>query len=281
MNLVAGIRKYGVVLFILFAVWFAGNTPSVLAADYLTGSGCSVSNVGYLNELAKEYERRTGVKVFVRGGGSVVGIEDLRGGKVDFAAACRGKEAGDPDDLQFIQVAWDVLAFIVHKTNPVDNITLDQVRAIYSANITNWRQLRGLDTPIKTYVSRPKKGLSGVEASTKKMVLKGKDPVSSPHIYPVVSSGIVEQMVEGTPEGFATTGYASARRRKVKMLKVNGITPTYKNIIDGRYPLKRPLFILVPKNHRPEVKKFVDYALGKDGQQFIRSQGVVPLLDLK
>lgn len=82
MNLVAGIIKYGVVLI----------------------------------ELAKDYERRTGVKVFARGGGSVVGIEDLRGGKVNFAAACRAKEAGDPNDLQFIQVAWDVLAFIVHKT---------------------------------------------------------------------------------------------------------------------------------------------------------------------
>jgi len=93
----ADIRKYGVV-FILLVVWFGGNKPSALAADYLTGSGCSVSNVGYLNELAKDYEKRTGVKVFVRGGGSVVGIEDLRGGKVDFAAACRAKEAGDPED---------------------------------------------------------------------------------------------------------------------------------------------------------------------------------------
>ena len=57
---------------------------------------------------------------------------------------------------------------------PADNITLDQVRAIYSANITNWGQLKGLDSPIKTYVSRPRKGLSGVEVSTKKWCLKGK-----------------------------------------------------------------------------------------------------------
>ncbi len=115
MNPRTGKRMYGVVLF-LVVVWLAGNAPWATAADYLTGSGCSVSNVGYHNDLAKDYERRTGVKVFVRGGGSVVGIEDLRGGKVNFAAACRAKEAGDPNDLQFIQVAWDVLALIVHKT---------------------------------------------------------------------------------------------------------------------------------------------------------------------
>lgn len=276
----ADVRRYKVV-FILFVVWFAGNLPAALAADYLTGSGCSVSNVGYLNELAKDYEKRTGVKVFVRGGGSVVGIEDLRNGKVDFAAACRQREAGDPDDVQFIQVAWDVLVFIVHKSNPVDNITLDEVRAIYSGKITNWRQLKGADAPIQTYMSRPKRGLSGVEASARKMVLNGKDPVISPHVQFVASTGIVEQMVEGTAEGFATTGFTSARKRDVKMLKMSGVSPTYKNIVDGRYPLKRQLFILLPRNPKPEAKRFVDYVLGKDGQQFIRSQGVVPLLDLK
>jgi phosphate transport system substrate-binding protein len=280
MKLGAEVRRHRVV-FILLVVWFAGNLPSVFAADYLTGSGCSVSNVGYLNELAKDYEKRTGVKVFVRGGGSVVGIEDLRGGKVDFAAACRAKEAGDPEDVQFIQVAWDVLVFIVHKTNPVGNITLDQVRAIYSGNITNWKQLKGVDAPIRTYVSRPKRGLSGVEASTRKMVLKGKDPVTSPYIYSVASTGIVEQMVEDTPEGFATTGYTSARKRAVTMLKLSGVHPTYKSIVSGRYPLRRPLFILVPKNPKPEVKRFIDYVLGKEGQEFIRSQGVVPLTDLR
>jgi phosphate transport system substrate-binding protein len=280
MRLGAGARIIGVA-FLSLDVWFIGNLQTALAADYLTGSGCSVSNVGYLTELAKDYERRRGVKVFVRGGGSVVGIEDLRSGKVDFAAACRAKEAGDPEDVEFVQVAWDVLVFIVHKTNPVGNITLDAVRAIYSGNVTNWKQLKGIDAPIKTYISRPKKGLSGVEASTRKMVLNGKDPVTSPHIYSVASTGIVEQMVEDTPEGFATTGYTSARKRNVKMLKVGGVAPTHKNIIGLRYPMKRPLFILVPRSPKPEVKKFVDYVLGKEGQEFIRSQGVVPLMDLK
>jgi len=251
------------------------------AADYLTGSGCSVSNVGYLTELAREYERRTGIKVFVRGGGSVVGIEDLRSGKVDFAAACRGKETGDPEDVRFVQVAWDVLVFIVHKSNIVGNITLDQVRSIYAGKITNWKQVKGADVLIKTFLSRPKKGLSGVEASTKTMVLNGKDPVQSPHIFSVASTGLVEQMVDDTPEGFATTGYSSARKRDVKMLKVNGVAPTYKNIIGGRYPLRRPLYILMPNNPKRGVKNFVDFAVGKEGQQFIRSLGVVSLLDLK
>lgn len=269
----------GLLLFFLFL----GGMGSLSAANaqYLTASGCSVSNVGYLTELAKEYERRTGVKVFVRGGGTVLGIEDLREGKVDFAASCRERAAGDPKDIQFIQVAWDALVFVSHKSNPVDNVSLDDVRAIYAGKITNWKQLKGSDMPIKIFISRVKKGLSGVEGSTNNLVLKGIEPVETPNTMFLASTGIVEQMVEDTPEAFATTGFSSARKRNVKMFKVSGSSPTGKNIVNGTYPLKRPLFILLPAKPNPQAKKFVDFVLGREGQQFISSQGMVSLRDIK
>lgn len=267
-------------LFLLFPLLFS-CPPKAHAAGYLTVSGCSISNVGYLTALAEEYERRTGVKIFVRGGGSVVGIEDLRSGKVDFAASCRPRDAGDPADVTYIQVAWDALAFIVHRSNPVESVTLDEVRSIYAGRITDWRQLKGSEAPIKVFISRTKKGLSGVEASTQHLVLNGKEPLETANAVFVASSGIVEQMVEENPEGFATTGITSARKRNVKILKVNGIAPTNKAIINNQYPLKRPLFILMPKNPKPEVKKFVDFTLSKTGQRFIQSLNVVSILDVK
>jgi phosphate transport system substrate-binding protein len=266
-------------LLISLAVFFV-KSPSA-HSESITGSGCSVSNVGYLQELAKEYERQTGVRVLVRGGGTVVGIEDVRKGEVDFAAACRNKSVDDPADVDFIQVAWDALAFIVHKSNPLDNISLDEVRAIYSGKITNWKQLKGKDSPIKIFVSKPRKGLSGVEGSLLALVLKGKGIAETDHTAFLPSSAIVEQMVEDTPGGFATTGFSSARKRDVKMLKVNGISADKKNIKNNRYPLKRPLFLLVPRRAKPAVKKFVDFALSNKGQKFISSQGVVSLIDLK
>jgi phosphate transport system substrate-binding protein len=267
---------------LFFALFSAALfTVDPARAEYLTASGCSVSNVGYLTELAREYERLTGIKVYVRGGGTLVGIEDLRGGKVDFAASCRQRTNDDPKDIQFVQVAWDALVFISHKTNPITNISLDDVRAIYDGRITNWKQITGIDARIKVFISRARKGLSGVEWSTKEMVLKGKDPVETPHTVSLASTAIVEQMVEDTPEGFATTGFSSARKRDVKILKVNGVAPTQKNIINGRYPLKRPLFILLPQKPKPETKKFLDFVLSKAGQRFISSQGVVSLLDIQ
>lgn len=255
--------------------------PSFVYSEHITISGCSVSNVGYLSDLAKEYEKRTGIKVLTRGGGSALGLEELTEGKVDMAAACRKKIADDPADIEFIQVAWDALVFIAHKSNPIDNITIDDVRSIYKNQINNWKHLKSIDMPIKVFIVKPGKGLSGIEASIKEIILKGDEIAVSLNIMPLASTGIVEQIVEKTPEGFATTGFSSARKRDVKMLKLNGISPTKENIISNRYPLKRPLFLLVPKNPKSEAKKFIDFVLSKDGQQFISGLGIISLLDMK
>lgn len=250
-------------------------------AETISGSGCSVSNVGYLSDLAKEYERLSGIKVFVKGGGSMVGIEDLRSGNVDFAASCRDRMLNDPSGISFVQVAWDALVFIVHRTNPVEDISLDEIRAMYNGQYENWKQLKGDDIRIKIFMSKSHKGLSGVESSIRDLALKGKEPVMSTNIVSLASSGIVEQMVEKTREGFASTGFSSARKRDVKMLRVNGVKPTKENIIAKKYSFIRPLYILLPSQPKAEVQRFIDYILSREGQQFISSSGAISLLDIQ
>jgi phosphate transport system substrate-binding protein len=267
---------------IMLIVFLLGHIPNnVYAAQIITGSGCSVSKVGYLSAIAREYERLTGVKVLVRGGSSVVGIKDLAAGRVDFAASCQKKMPSDPGGIEFIQVAWDTLVFIAHKSNPVDNITINDIREIYEGKITNWKQLNGPNMPIRLFMARPGGGLGGIGSHLKEMVLEGKTPTA--HAKILASAAIVEQLVEEIPEGFATSGFSSSHKRDVKILEINGISPNKENIIRGRYPLKlkRPLFIVIPKNPKPEVQKFVEFILSKEGQQFISSQGVVPLSDIR
>ena len=274
---------------VLFLIFFLAcaiviNAQQAHSENIITGSGCSISNVGYLADFAKEYEKRTGIKVLVRGGGSILGLEDLSSGKVDFAASCRARTAGDPEDLQFIQVAWDALVFIVHKSNPLNSISLDEVRAIYAGKITNWKELKGRDEPIKLLISDPRKGLSGIESSAKEMIFGGKEivkeSIKSSNLVSVASTGIAEQMILKIPEGFAISGFTSARKRDVKILKVGGVSPDKKNISSGKYKLRRPLFILVPQKPKPEVKQFMDFVLSKEGQRLISSYGAVSLLDV-
>ncbi len=251
------------------------------AVEPLIASGCSVSTVGYLNDVAREFTRETGIKVLVRGGGSLVGMNELRDQKTDFAASCESKSSEDPQDLQFIHVAWDALVFIVNKDNPVSNVRPEDIKAIYEGKITNWKQLGGKDLPLKSFISTTK-GMGGVGEALSKWILRGR-PVTrcSNSSLQASSAYIWEQLVERMPEGFASSGFASARKSNVKMLTVNGEAPTKQSIISGKYPFKRPLFIVVKRGARPEVKRFIGFVLSKKGQRLISSCGIPSLSDMR
>jgi phosphate transport system substrate-binding protein len=251
------------------------------AEESLMASGCSVSTVAYLSDLARAYEKETGKQVLVRGGGSLLGLTDLHATRVDFAASCKGKSPGDPSDFEFIPVAWDALVFIVNKSNPISNIKPDDVRLIYEGKITNWKQLGGLDLNVTSFISTPQ-GMGGIGEALSKMILDGKLPEKQANSSMQASSvAIWEQMVEKTPEGFASTGFGSARKRKVKMLSVNGVAPSKKNIMSGKYPFKRPLYLTVKKDAKPDVRKFIEFVLSKKGQGLISSYGIPSLADIK
>jgi phosphate transport system substrate-binding protein len=268
-------------LFFPVFILFIFSHSLVSSAESLTASGCSVSTVGYLLDLSREYEKQTGVNMSVLGGGSLRGLMDLLQNRVDFAASCKGKEVDDPAEIEFIPVAWDALVFIVNKSNPVDNITPQNVRYIYNGKITNWKQLGGPNLSITSFISTPK-GMGGIGQSLTKMVLNGKEPSAQPNSVMLASSGAIwEQMVEKTPEGFASTGFASARKRNVKILTVNGVAANKKTITSGKYPLRRPLYLVIKKNPKPEVRRFIDFVLSKKGQGFISSYGIPSLSDVK
>ncbi len=254
---------------------------SAVPAATITGSGCSVSVPGYLAKLAKAYESETGVKIMVLGGGSVRGLTDLKEGRMDFAASCQSKTGGDPDDFEYITVAWDALVFITHRSNPVNSISPEQVRGIYEGKINNWKQLGGSDLKIVSIISTPV-GMGGIGEALSNYILQGGRPQQQTNSSLQSSSvAIWEQLVEEMREGFASTGFGSARKRSVKMLKVNGIAPTKESIISGRYPFRRPLFLVVRKNAKSEVRRFVQFVLSQKGQEFISACGMPSLADMK
>lgn len=263
---------------ILFFFFLLPATSS--SSEVLTGSGCSVSTTGYLINLAKEYENQTGVKMHIMGGGTLRGLADLSAGSVDFSASCKGKTPNDPDNIEFVQVAWDALVFIVHKSNPVNSITPMQVRDIYSGHINNWSQLGGPNMKLISFIAPDTMG--GVGQSLTNMVLKGKKPQQKGNSSMQASSAAIwEQLVEKTPEGFAPTGFSSARKRGVKMLQVNGIKPTKENIISNKYPFRRPLYLVVKKDVNPRTKRFLDYVLSSKAQKLIASYGAISLAEVK
>lgn len=255
--------------------------PNTLFAEApLTISGCSVSNVGYLNDLAKAYETETGKKVLVRGGGSIVGLTELGADKIDLAASCLGKTR-KTTDFTFTPVAWDALVFIVNRSNRLSSITPDQIRAIYDGTIFNWKQLGGADLKLVSYISTPE-GFGGIGEALEKYLLDGKRPQKQSNSSMQASSASIwEQLVEKVPEGFASTGFGSARKRKVKMLAINGVLPTKKSIVSGAYPYKRHLYLVTTKDAPLNVRKFVEFAISRKGQTLISSYGIPALGEIR
>ena len=260
------------------------STTSTYAATQdasLIWAGCGITKKAFMSELAKAYEKKTGIVVNLKGGGATKGIRNAVKGQIDIGGACRPIIEGHPEERSAYQVpvAWDALVVIVHPKNPVKSISVRELQKIYLGKINNWKQLGGWDHSIELYVRRGK--ISGVGRTLRELVFANfqQEFPGAKHI--VRSSGPVEKGVQSNIYGIGTTGISSAKRRKVKMLQLNGKSPTYENIKSGSYVLYRPLYLVTrgQQSADKKVKEFITFALSRQGREVIRKAGSVPYSD--
>ncbi len=263
---------------VLFAVLLL-IYPLIGSTETLNWVGCGISKKAYMQELAVAYEQKTGIKIEIEGGGATKGIRDVSSSAADIGGSCRNKLYNNPaeENATLIPVAWDALAVIAHKDNPVRNLTLAQLRDIYLGRITYWRELGGKDQPIELYVREGK--ISGVGRSIRKYIFHNYDQDFGPATL-FKSSGPLEKAVELAPNGIGITGISSARKRDVAILSLEGREPSYENIRGGKYLLYRPLYLVYNENGKNKdlVRDFIKFAHGKEGQKVMRQNGTVPYL---
>ncbi len=246
----------------------------------LTWVGCGISKKAYMSEMAEAYEKETGIKIEISGGGATKGIRQVSSGETDIGGSCRFRLHGEEIENQatLVPVAWDALVVIVHPDNPIENLTMEQVRNIYLGKITNWRQVGGRDAPLRLYIRKGK--ISGVGRSIRKLVFANYDQEFVAN-KTFDSTGPLEQALEEDPNAIAITGISSARKRNLKMVNLNGKDPSYENIKNGDYMLYRPLYLAYNRGSakEEEVKKFIQFCHGRAGQQIMRNNGTVPYLE--
>jgi len=255
---------------------FLVNVQTVSAAETIQWAGCGITKKAFMKELAKAYTKKTGIQVKLSGGGATKGIRNAAKGNIHIGGACRVSLENHPEERNAFQipVAWDALVAFVHKDNPVDNITFAQLNKVYLGEITNWKQLGGKDAPIELYVRRGK--MSGVGRTLRELVFANYDQEFKA-TYVVKSSGPVEKGVVKNINGFGVSGISSAKKRKLKLLKLDGKAPTYENIKNGSYALYRPLYLVIKRGNKvPLIRDFIKYAVSEEGQEIIRKQGTVP-----
>jgi len=270
------------------------NVSSLMAATQpdnmkLSWAGCGISKAAFMFEMAAAYEKKTGVKIDLIGGGATKGIRQVSSKETTIGGTCRhviekdGSMMTHPDErrVQLTPVAWDALVVITHKDNPVDTISSEQLRKLYKGQITNWKELGGKDAPVELYVRKGK--VSGVGRTLRELLFYNYDEefVAS-HV--VDSTGPLERAMEKDPNGVGVTGVSSARKlvknKTAKILKLDGKESSYENIRTGQYVLYRPLYVVTNLQEKnPEVAKFVHFVSSEEGKAIMRSVGTVPYED--
>ncbi len=263
---------------LLTALALAGLGPNTQAEE-LTWVGCGITKKAFMGALAEAYEKETGVKISLAGGGATKGIRDVNARAADIGGACRHKLTGarEEADAKLTPVAWDAIVVISHPKNPVKNITLDDLEGVFSGEILNWKDLGGPDAPIDLVAREGK--ISGVGRMVRELLFADPEMDFPPHTIRLRSSGPVEKYVEAHETALAFTGISSARKRRVGFMAINGIQPTYENISSGSYPLYRPLYLTSHKHSSQTVKDFIRFATRPKGQAIIKAQGTVTLRD--
>ena len=232
-----------------------------------------------MKELATAFELQTGIHIALQGGGATKGIRDTASGKLDMGGSCR-MTLPDADiseaRVELYPIAWDALAVIVHKNNPLTNITSEQVKGILTGKLTNWKQLGGADAPIHSYSRNGM--LSGVGYATRQYLFKNHNQRFNT-LFSTKSSGPLEKAVVRDPLAIGITGISSARRRDVKVVGLDGFEPSYDNVKNGNYVMYRPLYLVTPTKPSDEVSSFIRFARSEQGRQIMRSHGTVPHAD--
>jgi len=207
----------------------------------------------HLEPLVKEFKvRNPKANVVCEPGGTVAAVIALKRGAIDVAALSR-LVSPDEDDprLRDYQVCRDALGIVVHNDNPVSNLTLKQLDALFDGTYTSWNQVGGPDTPVHLYVRDQEAPIS---RSFNEMALGGDEPFAGAHA--VKKSADMIAAIKGDP---GAIGYLALKHVKkagdFKVLKIEGIEMNRLTTLSGSYPLSRAFYLA--STGRPEARRAV------------------------
>ncbi len=273
------LNKVGFLTATLFLVAFAGTQSFARKKlNKLTLTG-STTVLPVAQRTAEEFmELHPKVNISVRGGGSGVGIAALIDKTCDIAnasrsiktkeiATCRSKGINPVGTV----IARDGIAVIVHPSNPVKELSLEQLKAIYTGKITKWSEVGGKAKPI---VAISRDVASGTFEVFKKLVLKG-GKTKEDALMLASNKAIVTAVIGASDAiGYIGIGYLSS---DVKSLIVEGVTPTNETVVSGEYKIARPLYMYTNGEPKGLAKELIDFILSEKGQEIVENVGFVPV----
>lgn len=243
------------------------NSSQTVATD---GSTSMEKVIGFLSEAYME--EHGNIKVTYNPTGSSSGIQAVAEGRCDIGLASRDLKEDETADLQGTIVAIDGIGIIVNPDNPVVDLTIEQIGMIYSGKITNWKEVGGSDAPI---VCIGREAASGTRDGFEE-VTDTKDKCQ--YSQELTSTGDVVQTVSGNPNAIGYASVASVNDT-VKLVSVEGVTPTAETIQDGEYKVQRNFVFVIKKDTAlsKAAQEFFDFATSEQADSLISEAGAIPV----
>lgn len=233
------------------------------------------TSVGPLTEkLADKYEEKNEINIEVNQIGSSAGITNATNGVSEIGMSSRDlKEEEKKNGLKESIIAYDGIVVVTHPSNKVKNLTMEQVKQIFTGKVTNWKELGGDDMEI-VVVSR--EDGSGSRDAFQEIV----DYTSGELVRTAIvasGNGNIKTTVATNKHavGFISFEYIDD---SISTVDINGVEATAENVLQQKYSLSRPfLFVYKEEYLNDEGQKFIDYILSPEGQAIVSETGVIPL----
>jgi len=231
------------------------------------------------------YSPHTGVALCSR---TEKAYQNLLEGKVDMIFCLEPSDVQlkrfyyDGLTLKLIPIGIEAFVFFVNKENPINNLTIDNIRDIYSGKVTNWKELNGIDQDIMAF-QRPKN--SGSQTILEKIM--GNVSIIEPRMEYVAAG--MKEIIESVAAyrnfphaiGYSFLQFSTemVKNDKIKLLSIEGIFPSYEAIQDGSYPLSETFYaIYIDSDHKNEnIDPFIEWILSSQGQTLVSKTGYIPI----
>lgn len=243
------------------------GSPQTVSTD---GSTSMEKVMGYLSEAYMAENSDT--KITYNPTGSGAGIQAVSEGRCDIGLSSRDLKPEEAENLDGTVIAIDGIAVIVNPENPVADLTIEQIAAIYKGEITNWQEVGGNDAPIVLIGREAASGTrDGFESITETEDL-------CKYSQELTSTGDVVQTVASNPNAIGYASLASVKET-VKAISVGGVSPAIETIQNGEYELQRNFLLVTQKNAElsPAAQSFIEYVTGGAADSLIEEAGAIPV----